>query len=429
MRWLLLLALAADPGPTIRLKDEGGAAKAVRELNCVGSGITCSSSSTFGTITVGGSGSTPSTTCPAGQFMFATDGGIAFCAAPLGTPGPPPFSVQYNCPDGGGFCGALYVFSDGGFLGFVPVTTHPAAPIAEGQLHYSFQFAAGAPIFPMVTNSTTKTPMPEGLPALFNFYAGAAPTWQHYVCAHEGYGSSAKDCTSEGQPPGGGSMTALTATGGNAVVIGAGWMNLQKRLLYSTAGAANSSSGLHFNKLHLCRGDGPNVCGFVWQTRVGHVVTHSSERIFIGLYGVTSAPIAVSDPSHYGADGGVIGDVFFVGADAADTNLSCCTHGAADAGLYTCTTLGSDFPKAAFDAGYDITLSAAPGNADGGTTGQVECTVCARKAGTCTTLVLTSDLPTNTALMNWMTVHNSGTGGSSLSANYTQTNVTYNPGP
>lgn len=54
MRLALLLLLAADPGPTIRLRDEGGPAKAVREINCVGAGVTCSSSSTFGTLFVDG---------------------------------------------------------------------------------------------------------------------------------------------------------------------------------------------------------------------------------------------------------------------------------------------------------------------------------------------------------------------------------------
>lgn len=79
---LVGLLLAADPGPTIRLRDESGAAKAVRELNCIGPGITCSASSTYGTITVpGGGGSVPSA-CPAGQCV-TSNGSALVCTGTI----------------------------------------------------------------------------------------------------------------------------------------------------------------------------------------------------------------------------------------------------------------------------------------------------------------------------------------------------------
>lgn len=255
-------------------------------------------------------------------------------------------------------------------------------------------------------------------------YGSFGPTWHRYVCSHAGYGSSADLCTGDGDPPGAGSMTVLGSTGGSAVVIGAGWQNEQKRLLHSAGVSANTWGGQRFSVLHLSRRQ-----GFVWQTRYGVVVTHSGQRAMEGLYGAAAAPIVSRDPSWMGGDGGTLGNVFYVGADAADTNLECCTHGAADGGQYSCTTLGSNFPKALFDAGYDITLSASPGNSDGGTTGQVECNVCSRAAGVCTTLVLTNDLPTDTALMTWLLAHNNGASGSGVSMNYMHVNVAYGTGP
>ena len=51
---MMLLALLVLGQVT--LSDEGGAKKSVNHINCVGAGITCSTSSTFGTITVSGGG-------------------------------------------------------------------------------------------------------------------------------------------------------------------------------------------------------------------------------------------------------------------------------------------------------------------------------------------------------------------------------------
>ena len=59
----------------VSLAEEGGPKKVVNHLNCVGAGITCSSSSTFGTITVpGGGGGAPAN---AQYWVGAADGTLS----------------------------------------------------------------------------------------------------------------------------------------------------------------------------------------------------------------------------------------------------------------------------------------------------------------------------------------------------------------
>lgn len=416
MRLLLALLLSADPGPTVRLCDEGGPCKAVRELRCRGAGINCDAgTSTFGTITVEGA---PSAGCPAG-FVLTSDGGVFQCISYPGQPGAPPLSLQYNCPDGGGFCGAQYLFSDGGHLGMVPVTTAPAAPAADGQLTFAYQWAANGPIYPTTINSTTKSPMSSGASGVFDLYPGST-TWEHYVCSAAGYNAVTLGCNEEGIAPGGGVTTAIGATlVATAFVANSSWIAQQKRLCYrgvAPPGLADTSGGNRFNILHLWRGNCTNCGGFIVQSRVGFLTVSATQRVMVGVYPLTGAPTATVDPSTYG-------DVAYAGADAADTNLGCCSHGAFDAGVATCQTLGASFPKALEDAGYDVTISAAP-NAS-----QVECTVCSRPTGVCATKVMTSDLPTNTQLLTWINYANTGNSVSSNSICWIKTRVAYGTGP
>lgn len=56
MTFALLLLLSAEPSG-IALSQNGGPEKVVRHLNCTGAGITCSATSTFGTIDVSGGSS------------------------------------------------------------------------------------------------------------------------------------------------------------------------------------------------------------------------------------------------------------------------------------------------------------------------------------------------------------------------------------
>lgn len=57
MSFLLSLLLSVGSMPSgFYLSDEGGTKKAVRNLDCVGSGVTCTATSTFGTITIAGGG-------------------------------------------------------------------------------------------------------------------------------------------------------------------------------------------------------------------------------------------------------------------------------------------------------------------------------------------------------------------------------------
>lgn len=83
MTFALFLLLAADPSG-VALSQNGGPEKVVRHLNCTGAGVTCSATSTFGTINVtgGGGGSTL-----AGAPLYI-DGGYVLCgAAGSGVPG------------------------------------------------------------------------------------------------------------------------------------------------------------------------------------------------------------------------------------------------------------------------------------------------------------------------------------------------------
>lgn len=82
---LALVLLGQLPG--VALSDHGGAEKLVRHLNCTGSGITCSSSSTFGTINItGGDGGTGLTApaCTAGQVV-TSDAGSLSCVSNIST--------------------------------------------------------------------------------------------------------------------------------------------------------------------------------------------------------------------------------------------------------------------------------------------------------------------------------------------------------
>lgn len=67
----------------VSLSEEGGARKVVNHIDCVGAGITCSTSSTFGTITVpgGGGGSAPAA-CSSGQAT-TSNGSALVCTSTL----------------------------------------------------------------------------------------------------------------------------------------------------------------------------------------------------------------------------------------------------------------------------------------------------------------------------------------------------------
>lgn len=79
---LALLLLGELPG--VALSDHGGAEKVVRHLNCTGAGVTCSSSSTFGTISVAGAPTLSIPTCSGGQATTA-NGSSFSCVSNVST--------------------------------------------------------------------------------------------------------------------------------------------------------------------------------------------------------------------------------------------------------------------------------------------------------------------------------------------------------
>lgn len=392
---LALLISAAPPGPPpaatstagVDLRDNGTRKGYANVINLRGF-LGVSVDGGVATVTIGDGGY--AFVAPAGcafGFVLTSDGGNFQCIASIG-PGAPPLSVQSNCGDGG-FCGAALVYVDGGMLGFTPVTTYPAAPPAESLTNFAWQEGTGLPARPTIIESTIGLPIPPGVLGEIRLLDSTA-SWSVHTCRALGYGNSgAPDCVNT---PGSGAITLMGGTGGNAW-SSTGWMNLKRRQnIRGTAGAANTNGGYRWNALYFWR-----TGGFVWFFRYGMSVINSAQRVFMGVTGSAAAPTATVDPS-------TLGDVAYLGADSADTNLSCCSHGTNDAGAALCTSLGSNYPKALVDAGYDVLIGT---RADAG----MYCAVYSWPARVWSVVNFTTDLPTSTAQLAWVTNMNTGPSG------------------
>lgn len=436
---LLALLLAADPGPTIRLRDEGGPAKAVREINCVGPGVTCSASSTFGVIFVDAGSGAPTnasyitevpeaglssefamstlatglvknttgtgvpsiyagSTCGAGQFASATSAsGALTCGTPAGVPGGSSPQVQYNSV--GAFGGIANVQSDGTHLVLVAETTQPSSPSSDVS-PYVFNFAASFPQLPLMRGSYLKVPLPIGFFSDFSAF-GTDARWEVTCARPSGYGSTGTSVTNVA----GGSAIA---TAGNST--GPAWattsLYTRSRVLLQTA--ASTAASLNVGVLlgtglqGAWRGDATGKGGFVYWTRVNintGAAGANQQRAFFGLINRSSVLTANVDPSSFS-------DTVYFGADSAGggaPNLSICSND--NSGAATCSGLGSSYPATTSGAFYDMWLTAAPGAST------IEWAIIRLDSAASTNGSLSSDLPRNSVQFTWQDLINTGSSG------------------
>jgi hypothetical protein len=382
------------------LSDEGGPQKAVRHINCSGAGITCTSSSTFGTITVSGGGSgAPAAAqywtgaahadlsaekdlsalatglvvntagvptayagdaCGAGNYVSAASAiGALTCSVPPGTcSGSAAGDVQYH---NSGSCGGCTNFEcDGTRARVVGETAHPATPgTANTNLLYDWMVASGFPAIPTTRSNAMGLPVPAGLFSAFSLF-GTTANWRVTGCIPEGFGAnslievgqtSSLVCTSSGSTTHTGPVWATTSLYTRSPVIlstktAAGGTNIWSGISYVGTGA---------NRL-LSRGINAGEGGFFFWTRVFIELApndgNSVNKMFVGLANTTgligsTQASANTDTVYFGFD-----------AVGGSQQLKFCSND--NVSSSTChADLGVNFPGAT-GAWYDLYIWAPP---------------------------------------------------------------------
>lgn len=171
----------------------------------------------------------------------------------------------------------------------------------------------------------------------------------------------------------------ISNTGG---VTGFGLPSTLHRVIAATSSAADQSAEFFTPQANLFFGNLAGNGGFSFRARFWIQGT-APTRVFIGLAG-TAAALPAADPN-------ALLNTIYVGANAADTNLSICSNDAA--GTATCTTLGASFPAVSSLLVYDVFLYSAPN------TSTVYYMVNSVNSSTVTSGTLSADLPANTTFL------------------------------
>jgi hypothetical protein len=124
------------------------------------------------------------------------------------------------------------------------------------------------------------------------------------------------------------------------------------------------------------------------------VTANAGQRVFMGLKDSTAVITAASDPN-------AALNTVYIGANAADTNLSICSNDGTSTA--TCTTLGANFPKATANTAYEVAFWAVP---NGSAIGYY---IRRLVNGSEATGSVSTDLPSNTVQLGWDFTINSGT--------------------
>lgn len=448
---LLALLLLAQPLQGVGLSQNDGGEKYVRHLNCTGSGITCSSSSTFGTINVtgGGSGITvPScsggqattangssfscvsnvstatalaanpTDCSTNQYAttIAANGNLTcsqvsysqLSGSPLAGGSNP--QVQYN--NSGVLGGLANVIGDGTRMTIVGETSHPSSP-AQGATHYDFTPAQLTfPQLPFTNDVSMGTPIPQGLLGVFT--EGMGSNWSYY-CANVGgtgiFGTrGAAPSAGNWGSTGGQQQTADGGVCGQSL-SGSTCNNLFWRMnwiLSSGTGTANQQSTLIQPFKAAWRGNTAGAGGFIWWTRVAFHLSRKQVRYFFGLQGPTTG-FAAADPNS-------VTDTVYFGSNSGDTSLSICSND--ETGTATCSSLGSSYPTQSPDFGtdggllldtiYDMWLAAPP---NGSFVSYYISVVNGTGSGAHTGGTISSDLPISSVFMTALNEMNAADAG------------------
>jgi hypothetical protein len=410
MNLLMLLLAVGDNLPGVALSDEGGPAKVVRHINCSGAGITCTTSSTFGTITVpggGGSADRPAYidggTCSAGQYVSAVDlhGGPTCSAVSYSqlsgspTAGGSSPQVQYN--NSGVLGGMSNATSDGTRFNITTETSVPSAP-GSNALHFNYAPAAGFPPESETIDSVFAMPLPVGLqtgPALK--MQGSTGTWLcqcHFVDAW-----ASTNITSVGS----GTATSFAVNGNSSASANWDAGNLYGRLRKTTQGTAatlNSQAGARYGAFTSFLGNAPGAGGFTSTSRFSLALWPGS-HFFCGFWNTLSNVTATVESSS-------LTDSFYIGADGTDSNLHACSNDTS--GSATCSDLGANFPKAT--GFYEVRLAAQPNGA--GLAWRVErFDTPATASGT-----INSDMPVNNAPLSWQCTVTQTDGGATVKMDF-----------
>ncbi len=215
----------------------------------------------------------------------------------------------------------------------------------------------------------------------------------------------------------GGPLWTGTGTGTFPTVASTNVHTSQGGRIRNTSSTANSSlNEWHSTTDFVWRGNAAGRGGFQFFYRFGNAVTPSTNmKCFFGLIvSAASAPVGTVDPSSFL-------NCIGIGCDAADTNLSIFNNDGS--GSATKTPLGSSFPARTTDTLYDVVIIA-PANG-----GNVTYSVTNLGTGAVSTGTISSDLPSTTTFLGWITwMSNGPTAGSVATAfDFTRMIVNYNP--
>lgn len=360
---LVLLVLGiGDNLPGFALSDHGGPEKVVRHINCSGTGVTCTSSSTYGTITVEGGGAASTATalaadpsdCSAGQYAYAiaASGDLTCSAVDYSqlTGNPVPTSpagsipqVQFNI-DGGSFGGVSKVTSpDSTHIAFVTETSLVNGPAAN-LIPFAFSDNGGPPAALWEVDATTGTASPVGHRGGPIAFRGAAGPTTITTCQYpESHGGATMVNW--------GATTSLSLTSATGANWDAGTQLGRSRHVSLLSGAGGNTS----SSAYQTRATAWLPAGFVFTSRQWFSCGGSSScRVFVGVAGCVGACAALVQNAEYSRG---VNNSAYIGADGPEANLHACGKDL-DAGAAQCVDLGGSFPKGA--GGYEIWLWAAP---------------------------------------------------------------------
>ena len=389
MMLALLLAAAPPSGAYIQLDNQGTRLGAFREVNCSGTGITCSldAGSGFATFSVtattsDGGSSVAVPNCDAG-YVNTSDGGsfrctnvVATATALASTPkgcdggqyaastnvsgdllcsqvqysqlGGSPLAggsspqMQYN---NSGVLGGVSNFTSDGTHGIYAVESVPSAP-SSGSLAFDL---SGAPVA-----LAARVDSFMGLPAPVGYFRdgplvpiGTKANWSSCV-SHPSVWNSTSFDVNDGCP-----STALTTEGSTA--SGGGWASTnfttRQRRVGLTTSVNSTYVGVHRGTADVWIGNAAGIGGFEMWARTFNATRVSGDAMFVGLAATTSTLATGSKPSQQ------VNSVY-VGCDASDTNLNVCSND--NSGSATCNSLGSSFPCRTGGAIYDVWIASPP---------------------------------------------------------------------
>lgn len=361
---LLLLSQATPSKAYVNVENNGADAGFMRVFNITSGGsCTVNQLTNVATCTFSGGGSVTIPNCASGTVLTG-DGGVLFCTQ-QSIPGLPVGSIQYN-GDAGGFGGLTkLITNDGQNPTVLPITANPAAPSA-GRSLYDFQWTSGMPGIPSQVDSFFHSPNWAGMtPPMSGL--GQNGSWALVCHLPDGFNVSALGTMV-------GTSTTTTTFGSTFNwTFDAGNIIQRQRWSVGSSGAGGPNI---WNTMHETLGsvymgqDSTGGGGFLAWERLGTFTAVSlldggtadpSSYIFAGWMPCGTSLTGTFDSSAFTND-------FYIGCDAADSNLHACSND--QTGSATCTDLGSAFPCRAAPGplgqpgssphGYDIFFWAPP---------------------------------------------------------------------